>query len=165
MEFQMPGILDAVLALILLVSCAGGIIRGLIKSISWLPGLVLGVLAVKFFSIALADLINENSTLSPLWSTYISVIALMAGTYLVVRLLASIFASFLDEIGLSAIDKILGGLFALAFTLLVFGLIISVVDNVAALEGARAFLDQSWLVRNVIRPFISGTISFVKGAI
>ena len=165
MEFQIPGILDAVLALILLVSCAGGIIRGLIKSISWLPGLVLGVLAVKFFSIALADLINENSTLSPLWSTYISVIALMAGTYLVVRLLASIFASFLDEIGLSAIDKILGGLFALAFTLLVFGLIISVVDNVAALDGARAFLDQSWLVRNVIRPFISGTISFVKGAI
>ena len=103
---QSSWILDAVLAVILLVSCIGGILRGLIKSISWLPGLVLGIIAVKFFSITLSQLIMENSVLSPLWSTYISVIALMAGVYLIVRLLASIFASFLDEIGLSAIDKV-----------------------------------------------------------
>ena len=96
MDFQ-PWILDAVLALILLVSCLGGILRGLLRSISWLPGIVFGVLAVKFFSVTLAEIIKENSVLSPLWSTYISVIALMGGVYLIVRLLASVFSSFLDE--------------------------------------------------------------------
>lgn len=164
MEIQAPWVLDAVLALILLVSLAGGIIRGLIKSISWLPGLVIGVFAVKFFSTTLADVIVENSTLSPLWSTYISVIALMGGSYLLIRLLASIFASFLDEIGLSAIDKILGGLFSLSFTLLVLGIILTVIDSTSALEGVRNFLNSSWLVDSVIRPFFSGTVSFVKEA-
>ena len=164
MEIQAPWVLDAVLALILLVSLAGGIIRGLIKSISWLPGLVIGVFAVKFFSTTLADVIVENSTLSPLWSTYISVIALMGGSYLLIRLLASIFASFLDEIGLSAIDKILGGLFSLSFTLLVLGIILTVIDSTGALEGVRNFLNSSWLVDSVIRPFFSGTVSFVKEA-
>ncbi len=164
MDFQ-PWILDAVLALILLVSCLGGILRGLLRSISWLPGIVFGVLAVKFFSVTLAEIIKENSVLSPLWSTYISVIALMGGVYLIVRLLASIFSSFLDEMGLSAIDKILGGLFSLALTLLIFGIIISVVDNVAALSSVKEFFDTSWLVRSIIRPFFSGTVSFFQGAL
>lgn len=164
MDFQ-PWILDAVLALILLVSCLGGILRGLLRSISWLPGIVFGVLAVKFFSVTLAEIIKENSVLSPLWSTYISVIALMGGVYLIVRLLASIFSSFLDEMGLSAIDKILGGLFSLALTLLIFGIIISVVDNVAALSSVKEFFDTSWLVRSLIRPFFSGTVSFFQGAL
>ena len=164
MEIQSPWVLHAVLSLILLVSLAGGIIRGLIKSVSWLPGLVLGVFAVKFFSIPLSSVIEENSTLSPLWSTYISVIALMGGCYLLVRLLASIFASFLDEIGLSAIDKILGGLFSLAFTLLVLGIILTIIDSTGALESVKNFLDSSWLVANIIRPFFSGTVSFVQEA-
>ena len=162
---QSSWILDAVLAVILLVSCIGGILRGLIKSISWLPGLVLGIIAVKFFSITLSQLIMENSVLSPLWSTYISVIALMAGVYLIVRLLASIFASFLDEIGLSAIDKVMGGLFSLAFTLLVLGIIVTIVDSTAAFDGVKSFFDSSWLIESVIRPFISGTVSFVKEAL
>ena len=162
---QSSWILDAVLAVILLVSCIGGIVRGLIKSISWLPGLVLGIIAVKFFSITLSQLIMENSVLSPLWSTYIAVIALMAGVYLIVRLLASIFASFLDEIGLSAIDKVMGGLFSLAFTLLVLGIIVTIVDSTAALDGVKSFFDSSWLIESVIRPFISGTVSFVKEAL
>ena len=120
---------------------------------------------MKFFSVTLAEIIKENSVLSPLWSTYISVIALMGGVYLIVRLLASIFSSFLDEMGLSAIDKILGGLFSLALTLLIFGIIISVVDNVAALSSVKEFFDTSWLVRSIIRPFFSGTVSFFQGAL
>ncbi len=165
MEIQMPSIMDLVLALILLVSIAGGIIRGIIKSISWLPGLVLGAYAVKIFTKSLSGIIMSNSVLTPLWSTYISVLVLMAGTYLIVRLVASIFSSFLEDSGLGVIDKILGGLFSFALAVLVLGILVTVIDNVGVLANVKEYLNGSWIISNVIRPFFSGTVGFVQGAL
>lgn len=158
----MDYIVDIIIAVFLLISLIGGLMRGIIKSISWLPGLVLGALAVKFFTTSLASIIAENTTLTPLWSTYVSVVVLMAGTYLVIRLLANIFHSILEEIGLGAIDRILGGLFSLAFTLVIIGLFVTFVDGVPALSSLKTKLDSSILVVNVIRPFFSLTLNFVK---
>lgn len=159
------GVLDIVLAVFLILSVLGGVLKGVIRSISWLPGLVLGFIAVHFFTKPLAGIIIENSVLTPLWSTYVSVIILMGGTYLVVRLLASIFASFLEEVGLSAIDKILGGLFSLCFCLIIIGVLCTAVDNIGIFSSLRPHLDGSFIVQHIIRPFYSGTVEMVKGSI
>lgn len=157
-------VLDIILAVVILASLFAGIMKGIIKSIAWLPGLILGYFAVYFFNKPLASLFIENSILPPLWSSVVSVIILMGGTYLVVRLLASIFASFLEEVGLNALDRALGGLFSLCLVLIVIGLICAVIDNFSFFEGLQRHLDASWLVVHVIRPFYAGTLSMVKEA-
>ncbi len=165
MVFDMFSVIDIVLGVILLVSLISGGARGLLKSIGWLPGLVFGFLAVKFFSVSLAELLASNTTLSPLWSTYIAVIALMGGTYLVIRIIALMLSSLLEEMGLGAIDKIFGALFSLALALLILGLMVSLVDNVEKLSLIRDYISSSWIIDNIIRPFFSGTASLLKEAI
>lgn len=157
-------IVDIVLGVLLLLSVLGGCMRGVIKSISWLPGLVFGFFAVKFFNEKLMNLIYSNSVLSPMISSLISVVVLMAGTYLVVRLLAHIFASFLEDIGLSAIDKILGGLFALAFTFMLLGFVMMALNHMPFLDELKATLDGSWLMQNIILPFFDSGMDLVKEA-
>ncbi len=158
-------ILDLVLAVFLILSVLGGVLKGVIRSISWLPGIVLGFLSVHFFTKPLAAIIIENSVLTPLWATYISVILLMGGVYLVIRLLACIFASFLEEVGLSAIDKILGGLFSLCLCLIIIGVLAAAVDGIPVFSSLRPHLDSSFIVKHIIRPFYSGTVGFVKGSL
>ena len=157
-------IVDIVLAVILLLSILGGCMKGIIKSISWLPGLVFGFFAVKLFTKQVFELIYNNSVLSPMVSGLISVVTLMAGTYLVVRLLAHIFASFLEDIGLSAIDKILGGLFALAFTFMLLGFTMTALNYLPFLEDFKVMLGDSWLMQNLILPLFAEGVDMVKEA-
>ena len=158
-------ILDAVLAVLIIISLVTGILKGIIKSIAWLPGLILGYIAVIFFNKMLTTIFIENSILPPMWASLVSVLILMGGVYLVVRLIACIFASFLEEVGLSAIDRILGGLFSFSLCIIVLGFITVAIDNLSVFEGFRGHLDASWIVTHIIRPFYEATLNVVKEAI
>lgn len=154
--------LDVVLSVIILLSLLAGIMKGIIKSISWLPGLIIGYFATIFFNKQLSSIFIENSILSPMLASLVSVLILMGGSYLVIRLLASIFASFLEEIGLNAIDRVLGGLFSLCLSLIIIGVLCTVIDNFSIFSSLKVHLDASWIVTHVIRPFYAGTVSAVQ---
>ena len=146
-------ILDLILSLILLFSLIVGMVRGLIKSISWLPGLILGLLAVCFFNKDLALLISKESTLSPMLSSLSAVLLLMTGTYIVVRIVLVSVSNAFKDTGLGVIDKVLGALFSLALALIGIGLICSILDSISALEGVKRAFDSSFIVNNIVRPF------------
>ena len=158
-------ILDAVLGVLIIISLVTGIMKGIVKSISWLPGLILGYIAVIFCNKMLTSLFIENNLLPPMWASLVSVLILMGGVYLVVRLLACIFANFLEEVGLSAIDRILGGLFSFSLCIIVLGIIAAAIDSLPILEGLKGQFDASWIVTHVIRPFYQATLNVVKEAI
>ncbi len=151
-------ILDLILALILIFSLILGLMRGLIKSISWLPGLILGFLAVFFFNKDLALLIDRESTLGPMISSYVSVILLMVGTYMLVRIILVSISNAFKGTGLGVIDNVLGALFSLALAMIAIGLICSLIDSLPFLDGVKEAFSSSFIVSNFIRPFYAEAI-------
>ncbi len=157
--------LDIALLIILLLSLIGGLVRGILKSVSWLPGIALGLLAAVLFNKALTGIILEYSVLSPMIASAISVVSLVCVTYFIVRLIFVFFSSALESIGLGAIDKVLGGIFSLLLSIMVLGMIYTVICTVSVASSVAQYMNGSFIIKNIINPVFSQTVEIINSSL
>ncbi len=118
-------LLDLGIIIILGLVVMRGYFRGLFQEVSVIVGVVAGIVVAAHYYLQLASLLGRWLT-TPLYGRLTAFIIIMIGVYWLTRLAGFLLGRLLKLIYLGPLDRLLGGIFALAKGALVLGFLITV---------------------------------------
>jgi len=117
-------VIDIVILVVLAGFLVKGLIRGLLKEICSLLGLLAGAVLAFCFHVPLAELLAEDLHFSPSIATAAAFLALFLTTLLFFVLLGYLLSRFVKLIFLGGLNRVAGGFFGLAQGVLLLALIL-----------------------------------------
>ena len=118
--------LDLILLIPIALGFVFGLFKGLIKELTSLAAIVLGIYGAKLFAPVISDFLIHKFDFSTKTALPLSYLLLFAAIALGLLLLANMFDKLFDSMSLGGLNKFLGGLFGA----LKYALIVSVLLNV-----------------------------------
>ncbi|ROH88054.1 CvpA family protein [Pseudomethylobacillus aquaticus] len=122
----------AIVVISVILSMMRGFVRETLALLSW----VIAFMVAKTYSLQFMPMLPDVLTGESM-RMLVAFVLLFIASLLVVSLLAALISNFFSKVGLSSVDRLLGGLFGLARGTLVVVLL-------ALLAGLTALPQQSW---------------------
>lgn len=155
------GILDIVVLVIFFSTSIGctvaGFSRSAAKNIGWFLCYPLSL----FFTGILAKYLRDNSNIGTFFSTLLAFAIMSVIVFSIFNILGSLLGNLLSGVGLGAIDSILGFVWGLVVSMIVSGVLIYIIANIAFIDFAP-LLDKSYMY-SWISPLFPSTKEFVMG--
>lgn len=142
-------LLDIGIIVVLLLAAWRGYYRGFIQEISTIVGLLAGLVVAANYYLRLAKLLQPHLP-QPTYNRLVAFFILFILTYWLVRLSSLILQRLSQKLFLGPVDRVLGGLFAVAKGAVVLGFLLSVATLVVSKDNK--------LLKE------SRTVPYVKGA-
>ena len=150
-----PAIADIVSLVVMGVSLAFGLFRGLVRELLSLVSWILAFWIAYRFSSSVAQIIDkalQNPTLSQAVSAILGFVLVLVA----LMLLASLISKIFKATGLAGMDRILGGLFGLGRAV--------VILFVALIVGQHTVvIDQDWYNASMMIPLFDQALDWVAG--
>lgn len=151
--------LDWVLLLALAFSIISGLMRGLIKTVFGLAGLVVGLLlAGKFYAVlapSLSFIPQENLARIAAFVIIVAVVGIIASV------LGAIFKKIADLMALGLFDRLGGGVLGLAISVLSLGAALALLLQFPVIDLGPT-IGRSWLANLLLKtwPLVQGLLPF-----
>jgi membrane protein required for colicin V production len=141
---------DWIIAAVVLVSVLVGLLRGVTREIVSLAGWVLGLVLAFFF----AEQVGATLPVEPPeLRTVIGAVLILAGVLVLAALLGAVLRALLAAVKLSALDRLLGGLFGLARAALVLGVAV-------LLASGTPMPKAGWWKESLLLPWLEAGVAF-----
>jgi membrane protein required for colicin V production len=141
---------DWIIAAVVLVSVLVGLLRGVTREIVSLAGWVLGLVLAFFF----ADQVGATLPVEPPeLRTVIGAVLILAGVLVLAALLGAVLRALLAAVKLSALDRLLGGLFGLARAALVLGVAVLLASGTPVPKAG-------WWKESLLLPWLEAGVAF-----
>lgn len=149
--------IDFLFLILLAVGAVSGFLKGFVRQLATLFGLIAGLFVAKalYLSVAgkLAPAIIDSMTAAQI----IAFIAIWVLVPLVCTIIASLLTRFLEAVSLGGINKLLGLLAGMVLTILILSMILNIIDF---LDPTGRFITQSTKHQSVLYYFIKDIISY-----
>lgn len=142
MDFNL---LDAGLALVLVLFFVRGMLRGMVRELAGLVGIILGILCAGRFYPVLAPYVKTFIN-DPLWVTVLSYVGILAAVMIAVSLAALLVRKFMSLTFTAWIDHVLGAVLGAALGLLLCSLALVLLER---LVPDSHFLRSSMLAGHI----------------
>lgn len=126
-------VLDLIIFIPILIGFVFGLFKGLIKELTSLAAIVLGILGAKLFEPQVSALLLSAFDMQPATAKPVSYLILFVVIAILLLLVANMIDKLFSAIALGGLNKLLGGIFGG----LKLALIVSVLLNVFAVLDAR----------------------------
>jgi membrane protein required for colicin V production len=141
---------DWIIAAVVLVSVFVGLLRGVTREIVSLAGWVLGLVLAFFF----AEQVGATLPVEPPeLRTVIGAVLILAGVLVLAALLGAVLRALLAAVKLSALDRLLGGLFGLARAALVLGVAVLLASGTPVPKAG-------WWKESLLLPWLEAGVAF-----
>lgn len=141
---------DWVIAAVVLVSVLVGLLRGVTREVVSLAGWVVGLALAYFHAERLAaELPIEPAALA----IVVAAVLILAGVLVVAALLGAVLRAVMTAVRLSALDRLLGGVFGFARAALVLGVLV-------AGAGVAQVPKAEWWKRSLLLPWVEAGVAF-----
>ena len=131
------GALDYIILGILLLAAVLGAMKGFVRQIGTIAGLVLGVIVCHIWGGSIADaLVSSGSEHEAVFRVLIYTLV-FAAVFLGASLIASLFGKVLSALHVRVIDRVAGSVFSVAATLLVMSVVLNVYLTISPETKAR----------------------------
>jgi membrane protein required for colicin V production len=141
---------DWIIAAVVLVSVLVGLLRGVTREIVSLAGWVLGLVLAFFF----AEQVGATLPVEPPeLRTVIGAVLILAGVLVLAALLGAVLRALLAAVKLSALDRLLGGLFGLARAALVLGVAVLLASGTPVPKAG-------WWKESLLLPWLEAGVAF-----
>ena len=156
-------IIDLVIFVFTMVSAVFCCIRGFVMELSKWIGIVIGLLvAIMFTSMLSPNLASVLPEGFPAWAvSIISFASLALAGFLAVVLVGKMARKIVETFNLGVVDNILGFLWGLVFSLLVFSVIVYLL-TIQPVFDLSNLLNSSVIIKKIINPLLPGTISTLE---
>lgn len=121
-------IIDIVILGIALIAGIAGAFEGFAKNFSSKAALLVGLIAGMMFTELVSDTIFSEFNLSPILTSLFSYMICFIIGYILMLIIGNLLSVGLEGAGLGAVDSLLGFIWAIAFTILIFTLIIMLLE-------------------------------------
>ncbi len=121
--------LDYILLTPVLFGLLRGLMRGLVKELLSLVSIVAGVLAAKFCSAPVANVLHTSLSIPAVWANWIAYVVMFFAVAALCTLLRKIIMRFINNLDLGGFNRLLGA----AFGALKWALVVSVCLNLLAM--------------------------------
>ncbi|MGB2816951.1 MAG: CvpA family protein [Burkholderiaceae bacterium] len=141
---------DWIIAAVVLVSVLVGLLRGVMREIVSLAGWALGLVLAFFF----AEQLGATLTIEPaLLRTAIGALLILAGVLVLAALLGAMLRALLAAARLTALDRLLGGVFGFARAALVLGVAVLLASGTPVPKAG-------WWKESLLLPWLEAGVAF-----
>ncbi len=141
---------DWIIAAVVLVSVLVGLLRGVMREIVSLAGWALGLVLAFFF----AEQLGARLTIEPaLLRTAIGALLILAGVLVLAALLGAMLRALLAAARLTALDRLLGGVFGFARAALVLGVAVLLASGTPVPKAG-------WWKESLLLPWLEAGVAF-----
>lgn len=152
--------MDILILAILAIFLFKGVIRGLLKEVCSLLGLVLGGVFAFTFHLPLAQTLQDSFDLPPqlcVWGSFLGIFLLVA---IIFGLLGFLLHRFVKVVFLNGVNRLAGALFGLVQGVILLSMLVLVLNSSVAPRRVQGMLSQSRLAP----PFASLGESLYNGS-
>jgi len=156
-------IIDIVILGIALIAGIAGAFEGFAKNFSSKAALLVGLIAGMMFTELVSDKIFSDFNLSPILTSLFSYMICFIIGYILMLMVGNLLSAGLEGVGLGAIDSLLGFIWAIAFTILIFSFVIMLLEY-QNLFDFKPYINSSFLNENLfskIIPYVTGFLENV----
>lgn len=129
--------LDYILAGIVVLSAIVGAAKGFVNQVGTIAGIILAILACRFFGSAAADIIVTPGTEHEGLYRNLTFVLVFAAVFVAVKLLAGLFTKAISAVHLRPVDRIGGALFSAGLSLLLTSIAINLYLAVAPADRSH----------------------------
>jgi membrane protein required for colicin V production len=144
---EAANIIDVILGIFLFIFFIIHLRKGLVASVLHLAGLILTVLLVHHIGYDVKEMVIAKFQFSNTLATILAYILIILAVMLVTKIVIYIIHKVVSFLNLSAINKILGGIFGLANGILVISILLIVIDISPFLKNVRPVVNESFIVQ------------------
>ena len=139
------GLVDFLILAVLSVFLIKGLLRGLLKEICSLLGLVLGGVFAFTFHVPLAQLFQDAAGMPGVVSVWAAFLAIFLGVVIVFAVLGFVLHRFVKIILLGGVNRLAGGVFGLIQAVVILAMLILAMGSQPAPAMARKLIGASHL--------------------
>ncbi|HCX74006.1 MAG TPA: hypothetical protein DHM37_09840 [Candidatus Cloacimonas sp.] len=144
---EAANIIDVILGIFLFIFFIIHLRRGLVASVLHLVGLILIVVLVHHIGYSVKQMFIAKFQLSNTLSTILAYILIILVVMLITKIVIYIIQKVVSFLNLSALNKILGGVFGVANGILVISILLIVIDISPFLKNVRPVVNKSSIVQ------------------
>lgn len=153
-------IIDIVLAVIVIAAAVTGAMRGIVKQLGTILGLIFAVVGCRLFGASVADwIVSPGSAHVGLWRALVY-IALFAAIFWGVSVLARMLTAMLSAVKLRILDRAGGAIFRVALWLLLTSLVLNVYLGVCP-KDQPTFSNPAYPWRSAVVKFAPNLLGYL----
>lgn len=153
--------LDIIIFCLSLVGGIGGAFEGFAKTFTSKVGVIAGIIVGAMFARPISELLIKQFPLNEFLGALIGYLIAFVIGYWILLWIGSFVSKLMDNLGIGAIDSLLGFIFGMIITFAVCAGIIYIISFQQLIDFSM-ILDKSYLYANVIKDLVPNLVSQVS---